>query len=215
MVANSIQDHISKFFDFSEPNEGDYFSPLNLLVRQKNLCLSGRVAVWPGVITILSGVDMLGFYLKAGNILSDTKQRFLDFYNEFFSIQSTTLDCGDILYSARCAMMHTFGLYTEKRDGTIIKFVFSWDNPVSDFITSIPSSSSCYVYHINLSLLNGLFDDAISNYRVKLINEYHNDPNSDIVQKFEEVYRKIGLIYNPYNPTTTGSAIPGSAIFTP
>ena len=216
MPTSTIQDHISKFFDFSEPNEGDDFSPLNLLMRQKELCLvDGRVAVWPGVMTILSGIDMLGYYYKDGGLLDNPRQRFVDFYNEFFPPQGNSLDYGNALYNARCAMMHTFGLYTELRNGTKIKFVYSWDNPSNDFISLISSSSGEESYHVNFTHLNKLFENAVIKYHQRLVDELIN-PACDIVKNFEEVYNKIGLIYNPFSSTTiSGSAIPGSAIGNP
>lgn len=213
MPNNSIRDHILKFFDFSEPSDGDNFSPLNILKRHKDFCLSGgKVAVWPGVMTVLSGIDMLGYFLNAGNIIGTSSGRFKNFYNTFFPKGVVNSGNDRILWLARCSMMHLFGLYTEEK-GKPIGFVYTWDDSSGDFITVLASGNK---YEINFFELNRLFDTSVDNYKKELLCKLINDPTNNIISNFETVYNKFGLIHDPNYPATTlGSTISGSAIKIP
>ncbi|MBX9685696.1 MAG: hypothetical protein K2X27_03275 [Candidatus Obscuribacterales bacterium] len=87
------------------------FSNLYLLRRDINTCYSGG-AVWPGVMGIMAGIDLLAKFF-AGTDLSAVSERFRDFTNEYIS-NNNVID-SEVLYQLRNALLHSFGLYSKRR----------------------------------------------------------------------------------------------------
>ena len=196
MIKSEVEKNIDKFFDKSEPNTGDTFSSLNLLWRQKEICLhedkEGRVAVWPGVMVIFAGIDMLGFYHCDGELLG-SNNRFKTFYTNFFSHPQIHEE-SELIYQARNAMMHTFGLYTKDRHDREFKFIYDWQKEL-DFIINYDSDFNMHI--INFYGLNKAFDKAVENYNSFLLQEIEIHPDGTNIRNFTKAYRLFGLISAP------------------
>lgn len=189
-----IKEYIDTFFVPSGSRVGDKFSALNLLIRQKEKCLdeSCGVAVWPGIMTIFSGIDMLGFYYDDGCLLKSTK-RFKAFYDRFFK-HSKIYNESELIYQARNAMVHTFGLYAKDHNGTEYKFMYDWQEE-SDYV--IHQNIDLSIYIINFYGLNKAFDKAIKNYKSFLIEELEINPEGVYIRNFQNAYELFGLISGP------------------
>lgn len=196
MVKGEIKEKIDTFFDPSEPNSGDRFSPLNLLRRQKKICLNesgldeNRVAVWPGVMVVFAGIDMLGFYYGGGKLIERSRCRFKDYYDTFFSHEKIR-DESEYIYQARCAMMHTFGLYTKDRKDIEYRFIFDWQKEL-DFI--IKYDSGFKMHKINFYGLNKAFDKAVEKYHSFLLEQLETDPHGKYINNFNDAHHLLGLI---------------------
>lgn len=217
-----IRESIRVFFDKKKiQKEGDRFSQLNLLRRHKNICLHGsELATWPGVMAILAGIEMLGYFYKGGVFKFGSADKFTQFYTNFFfkddhSPQKQTDAIN--LYKARCAMMHTYGLYTEDYDrrGNITKvYYFSINmNTTSPIIYQEPGTDN---YVISIPSLDNEFDNAVDNYQEFLSGLLETDPADPKIVLFLEAYKKVKLIGDPkfMTPFVYGSTS-GSALLTP
>ncbi|RZA01145.1 MAG: hypothetical protein EOP47_11770, partial [Sphingobacteriaceae bacterium] len=63
--------------------------------------------LWPGVMCILAGIDLLGKYLAGDDVNSSVSERFRNYYEKYFDNKHEY----EIVYQLRNSMLHSFGLY--------------------------------------------------------------------------------------------------------
>src|ERR1700744_2863609 len=110
-------------FFFREPNEipnEKEYSILYLLRRDIFTCFGHDPntmehipyqAMWPGVMGILAGIDLLGKYLEGDDVNTTVTDRFKKYYLRYFNDDETEADA---IYQLRNSMLHSFGLYSFK-----------------------------------------------------------------------------------------------------
>lgn len=187
-------------FFFKPPTEepvGSEFSSLYLLRRDIFTALGhdpntldsiNYSVLWPGVMCILAGIDLLGKYLKGDDINSTVTKRFKNYYKRYFD---NVKEC-DIVYQLRNSMLHSFGLYSfqTKREGENnvktkeYRFVIDRnDNP------SIVSYYEDDFYGINIKALHEGFEKSINKYFTELKS------NKELQGNFEKMFPYYKGIY--------------------
>src|SRR5689334_11965232 len=94
-------------------------SQLYLLRRDISTCFSidpdngGQLstqALWPGVMAICAGIDLLGKFLAGNDDIGGVGPRFRTFLTTFFGISQNE---ATTVYQLRNSLLHSFGLYSE------------------------------------------------------------------------------------------------------
>lgn len=90
------------------------FSNLYLLRRDINTCFASD-AIWPGVMAIMSGIDLLAKFFAGADTTApgDVGNRFRAFAGEYLT-NNNAID-NEVLYQLRNSLLHSFGLYTKRR----------------------------------------------------------------------------------------------------
>ena len=114
------------------PNGPDIVSQLYLLRRDIDTCFGlnpttgerlNYQALWPGVMGILAGIDLLGKFF-AGNDASGGKG-LGTVANRFTHFLKCSLGLSDqdanTLYQLRNSLLHSFGLYSETKEGRVYR----------------------------------------------------------------------------------------------
>lgn len=152
------------------------FSQLYLLRRDIMTCFginanggqqfpSQQKALWPGVMGICAGIDLLGKFFAGNDDLGEVGKRYKDFLTTYFGVQQNE---AEILYQLRNSLLHSFGLYSEvkKKDKVhVYKFVLTGNTGV----LIIPKDQNTYIIDINLFRKN--FETAIDAYEASIRHE--------------------------------------------
>ena len=100
---------------------------LYLLRRDINSCLGSEAGLsngnprqiqWPGAMGIFAGIDLLAKFV-AGEDSDAVSKRFRAFVSQYFHLPPSEVNA---IYQLRNAMLHSFGLYSRSRDGTVYRF---------------------------------------------------------------------------------------------
>ncbi len=94
------------------PRRHGTFSQLYLLRRDISACFCASI-LWPGVMAICAGIDLLGKFLAGNDDGKKVGERFETFLKIYFKISS---DDAKIIYQLRNSLLHSFGLYSEVKD---------------------------------------------------------------------------------------------------
>jgi hypothetical protein len=193
-----INEQIDFFFKESivEPI-GDKFSTLYLLRRDIFTCLGfdpnnmnqiSYRALWPGVMSILAGIDLLGKYLEGDDIDTSVSRRFKNYYKKYFD---NGTDC-EIIYQLRNSMLHSFGLYSfnyttiNKVKTKTQEYFFVLDRRNDDFIVT---NLQIDRYAINIIALCNAFEKSIDRY----LNDLKS--NNTLKLNFEKMFPFYAGIY--------------------
>lgn len=192
---NNISEKIDFFFK-STTNEpkGPNFSCLYLLRRDIFTSLGydpntmNRInyqVLWPGVMCILAGIDLLGKYLAGDDIRTTVSDRFKQYYKRYFDSKD---DC-EIIYQLRNSMLHSFGLYsfTQKNKIKTREYFFTLD--ISND-SSIVTDNQGNRYTINIIALCNAFERSIDRYLTELKND---DILKTNFEKMFEFYAGMGV----------------------
>jgi hypothetical protein len=153
----------------TEPIIPGTFSQLYLLRRDIRTCFGINAntgqqlptqALWPGVMGICAGVDLLGKFLVGNDKKGEVGKRFRDFLITFFNVSQND---AETLYQLRNSLLHSFGLYSEVTDKTgkvvqVYKFVLNGNT--RRLIT--PRNDNVFVIDIDTFYEN--FESAIGIY---------------------------------------------------
>lgn len=177
---------------FEQPNRirkpPSVFGVLYLLRRDIFLCMGQNpntghpipyAALWPGVMAILAGVDLLGKFYTGNDQIRKAGNRFRNFIHEYF--KPISADDEETIYQLRNALLHSFGLYSETHNK---KYHFVLGQNLGNFITS-PNADD---YIIDIREFHRRFEAAISKYQTDV-------DNCALLQThFKNMFPKYGVI---------------------
>jgi len=185
-MSDALTQQMAKFFeDPAVDHPPPYaYSVLYLLRRDIAYCMgddpSSVKALFPGVMGILAGIDLLAkFY--AGSDTSSVGRRFRRFVRQYLGPLSSREQ--EILYQLRNALMHSFGLFAfDRRRQRSYRFeLCDGSGPLL-----VPAADDWFRIHIRT--LYGMFERAIAAYRQDL----QRDPELQV--HFEAMFPRYGWI---------------------
>jgi uncharacterized protein YbgA (DUF1722 family) len=178
------------------PEEGP-FSQLYLLRRDIDTCFGTDPntgdptphckAIWPGTMTVLTGVDLLGQFLAGDDthINGGVGGRFKSFLQQYMQMSASD---AEVIYQLRNALLHTFGLYAEKingRDRVTATYHFTLGGEVPNLL----AVTSADHYQVDVQCLRERFETAVGLYERELRNQTHVIP-SRLNDNFQLMFRK-------------------------
>jgi len=198
----------------SAPSIPDTFSQLYLLRRDIDTCFglnpdngnpingidsgTGKPvnckAIWPGVMGILAGIDLLGKFLAGndevgGSGLQGVGGRFRNFLEKYLALSDQD---AETIYQLRNSLLHSFGLYSEVyRKGKLrrtYRFILTQQGS-GHLIQEIGDDT----YEIDVQLLRRLFNSAIAHYQTDLKDTARADYD-ELQRNFDKMLRKHGSI---------------------
>ena len=188
---NNLSEKIDFFFK-SPTDEpiGPIFSYLYLLRRDIFTSLGydpntmnqiNYRVLWPGLMCILAGIDLLGKFLEGDDIRTSVSHRFKKYYKSYFNSED---EC-EIIFQLRNSMLHSFGLYSFKqKNGIKTREYFFTLNIRND--NSIVTDNQNNRYTINIIALCNAFEVSIDRYLATLRND-------DILKiNFEKMFQFYG-----------------------
>lgn len=161
------------FFEYIEDISGiTNYSNLLLLRRDIYTCfginpnnrteLIGFKAIWPGMMTIMAGIDLLAKLHSGEDSTSNSSKRFKEFVKTYFDDNN---DYSEEIYQLRNSMLHSFGLFGQDKKSNEFKFQLS-DN-LNSFVKKMEEENS---YCVSYSTLHERFEKAIKKLKADLDN---------------------------------------------
>ena len=182
-------------FFFKRPEEDPVLpgksSTLYLLRRDISMCFGiyptkdggakiGAGAIWPGVMAILAGIDLLGkFYAGDDSTISGVGARYKVFTEKYID-QSNS----ETLYQLRNALLHSFGLYSKTRQGKEYRFILS-PKDQNEFIKIGIDNK----YFIDVKVLWKKFEKGVVVYFEDILK------NPDLQNKFNLMFDNYGSVW--------------------
>ena len=174
------------FFDpktsIQPPNN---FGVLYLLRRDVYRCLGYSTntwtidresIIWPGAMTVLAGIDLLGKFYKGEDSRNGVGPRFKDYYVKYIDSQNS-----DIIFQLRNSLIHSFGLLSKTKTKT---YSFSVSANRDRLVEQYSETS----YKIDLFTLWDRFEESVEKYKIDLMN------NDLLKTKFEAMYKFYGAV---------------------
>lgn len=180
-MNNTLSENIELFFEdpSKEPRpRPTFYGVLYLLRRDIATCLP-NVAEWPGIMTIMAGIDLLGKFHAGNDNHRNVGNRFISFLSYFDNI---TENEKKVIYQLRNSLLHSFGLYSVDREGNVYRFTLSTVYP--QLVRQ--DGEDCYISVLDL---RDNFELSVKNYYKELIN------NEELQSKFGMMFPKYGSIY--------------------
>jgi hypothetical protein len=185
-MSDTFAHQALKFFedpavDHPPPYE---YSVLYLLRRDIAYCMgddpSSVKALFPGVIGIFAGIDLLAKFC-AGSDTSSVGRRFRRFVGQYFGPLSSRQQ--EILYQLRNALMHSFGLYAfdRQRKRTYRFELCDGSGPLLE-----PAADDWFRIHVRT--LYEAFEEAVEAYRQDLQRD------EALKAKFTAMFPRYGWI---------------------
>jgi hypothetical protein len=175
-MSSNLMADINSFFinPSTAPVTPGTFSQLYLLRRDISTCFgidpnNGQrlctQALWPGVMAICAGIDLLGKFLAGNDKIGEVGKRFKKFLTTYFGISQSE---AETIYHLRNSLLHSFGLYsevTDKKTGNVVRvYRFALDKGLGALITDLGSDT----YLIDIEILRTGFENAIAGYETQL-----------------------------------------------
>ena len=193
-MDNYLKEKIEFFFmdpGIDPNNLKPKYSILYLLRRDAFTCLkidpSTREEIdyqarWPGIMTIMSGIDLLAQYLEGNDCIESTGRRFKKYIKRFF--KETNSKERNILFQLRNALIHSFGLYTRDSEGNEYNFTLtSIEKP------KILEFSNKNNYIIGDKPFHYEFENSVEAYQAVLMNDISLQKN------FESMFPHHSTMY--------------------
>ena len=178
-MIDPIEDNLRIFF--RDPNEiPEAFGThgvLYLLRRDVVRCVQNdNVILFPALMMMLAGIDLLGKFYAGSDAGSFVGDRFRNFIIEYFT--SVSDEDAETLYQLRNALLHSFGLFSRGRGGKEYHFAIG---PATRFVNAFEGR-----YYINPKDLYAQFESAIQ--------QYQEDLSSDAAlrAKFQAMFDRYG-----------------------
>ena len=182
------------------PQVGQSFSQLYLLRRDIDTCFgtdpnTGNPtphckAIWPGTMTVLTGVDLLGQFLAGNDDRATVGARFKSFLQQYMPMSESD---AEVIYQLRNALLHTFGLYAEKRHGNVTAtYHFTLGGNIPNLVASIPPDC----YQVDVQALRVRFEAAVAQYERDLRDSTHENYrvlNDNFQQMFDKYARVVSI----------------------
>lgn len=137
-------------------------------------------AIWPGTMTVLAGVDLLGKFHAGNDNSGEVGQRFQNFVRSYFP----QLNQGDetAIYQLRNALLHSFGLYSTFKS-EIFRFTVTCDR--RQLVTRVDNENVL----VDLATLHDEFEQAVRNYQCEL------DKSPALQSNFTNMFPKYGFTH--------------------
>jgi hypothetical protein len=191
-MSQPEQSNIDLFFQdpTSPPAPSGPRSTLYMLRRDIRICLGinpdtgdkiDYQAIWPGAMATLAGIDLLGKFVAGGDSPRNSGKRFRRFITEYFE----TISPEDIetIYQLRNALMHSFGLFSQSKSGTVYRFVLTASE--GTLVHKRPTDT----YWVDVVTLFDKFEDAVVAYRGDL------EKNQELQKQFSKFFPKYGKVH--------------------
>ncbi len=196
-MTNNLDEYIEHFFeDNSETHPLPYhFSTLYLIVRDVKACLKLNPNVfedeafntygaeWPAIMTIFSGIDLLGKFLAGDDSNGNVGNRFKEFIIEYFDECNNRTD-SEIIYELRNSLAHSFNLYSRHYNFSLV------NNENEPLILDISKNSKIYK-QINVNFIYLNFRSACFKYQSDVLNTN----NIILRSNFDNMYNKYGKTF--------------------
>lgn len=159
-------------------------STLYLLRRDTNICFGvnpndgskiSSAALFPGVMAILAGIDLVAKF-NYGDEDQSVSKRFKKYLTEFIDP-----NFAEELFQLRNSMLHSFGLYS-KWKGNVYRFILL--GGLRALVEKHPEN----IYRVDIVRLWAKFEDSIGMYRTKLMQSL------ELQLLFNEMFMKYGTI---------------------
>jgi len=174
-MSSNVTIDINAFFmnPSTAPVRPGTFSQLYLLRRDISTCFgidptTGQLlpteALWPGVMAICAGIDLLGKFLAGNDARGRVGPRFRTFLTTYFGISEND---AETIYQLRNSLLHSFGLYSEVTDraGNVRRvYIFILAREGGALITALRGDT----YLIDIETLRTEFENAITSYETQL-----------------------------------------------
>jgi len=174
-MSSNLMADINSFFrnPSTKPVIPGTFSQLYLLRRDISTCFGidpnngqhlSTQALWPGVMAICAGIDLLGKFVEGNDKQGEVGIRFRNFLKTYFDISESE---AETIYQLRNSLLHSFGLYsevTDKKTGNVRVYRFALDKGLGALITDLGSDT----YLIDIEILRTEFEKAIAGYEAQL-----------------------------------------------
>jgi len=188
----NIDDNIDFFFE--KPNswidDRRKFSNLYLLRRDIYTCFGINPTtgekidygvLWPGAMSVLAGIDLLGKYYFGQDDIGKVGPRFKGYFEKYIN----NID-SEIIYQFRNSLLHSFGLYSYKLDKKTKKRIeYSFGLTAHGNILVSKLNESFYL--IDILTLWRAFEKSINLY----LNDLKN--SSDLKTNFNNVFRYYSI----------------------
>lgn len=150
-------------------------------------------AIWPGTMTVLAGIDLLGKFHIGNDDDGGVSGRFKAFVSRYF--QSLNPEDETAIFQLRNALMHSFGLYSEKKKKPPTKpqiFRFTVIHSGGPLVTRVDDEK----VFVDLATLHCKFEHAVKAYQ------------SDL-EKCSTLRRNFGVMFPKYGFTNICQSSPG------
>ncbi|HMR42306.1 MAG TPA: hypothetical protein PKC40_00665 [Saprospiraceae bacterium] len=179
--TNDLDQNIQFFF--RKPEDLDdtekIYSILFLLRRDIKTCFginpndNSKItyeALFPGVMAIMAGIDLLAKFYHGNDTTQNGEvgKRFKNYVKIY--LVNKNEDEAKIIYQLRNSLLHSFGLYSEDRNGNIYKFIL---NRSATFIHKVDKEN----YKISIIELQKKFEDSIDKYEKELCADFNLQNN--------------------------------------
>ncbi len=180
-MNNILSSNIELFFEdpLTPPRSRPTSNGVLYLLRRDIITCFDNTAEWPGIMAILAGIDLLGKFYNGEDGIGGVGRRFISFLKYFDNISEQDKE---VIYQLRNSLLHSFGLYSEDRNGNVYKFTLGEDFP--QFIKHEGDR-----YYVNVLKLREYFNLSIKNYLKDLKRD------TDLQLKFERMFPRYGIIY--------------------
>lgn len=189
---------------------GPDISVLYLLRRDVNFCfgidnLTGRrdqargAALFPGTMTIMAGIDLLGKFLAGDDAPENMGQRFQNFVRRYVRMddgRQVNRDEAWCFLQLRHSLDHSFGLIAKppdrNRPADLVRFVLT-ENAMSLIAwIDLPGNPRIRSVTIDVRRLRDRFEEAIQSYRNDLSG---NGPDGDqLPNNFARIWNEYGVV---------------------
>jgi hypothetical protein len=184
---NNLQSNIALFL--KSPNDFDgregVHSTLFLLRREASLCFgydpnnNQKIkfeALFSATMAVLAGIDLVAKFVYR-DFASEVGTRFTDFVSKYMDTSFH-----EELYQLRNSLLHSFGLYSETRNGKVYHFVLARDQ--GKLVQQVSDKS----YLVDVTLLWKKFNESIVIYQRELM------ASANLQHIFSEMFPKYGLV---------------------
>ena len=168
-----------------DPNTGIPWQPIDKRTGVDIYCQ----AIWPGTMAILAGIDMLGKFLAGtdktwGSDSVTVEDRFKAFATHYLGLNGSD---ASLVYQLRNSLLHTFGLYSEKRDknGNVKTYNFILTQGESRLIKHLKDD----YYQVDVQRLREFFEQGVNKYHEELRDVACQD-NQELNDKFNSMFSK-------------------------
>lgn len=186
-MTEDLKNDISLFI--RNPNDFDgrqgVHSTLYLLRRDASLCFgydpnnNQKIqfeALFPATMAILAGIDLVAKFIYR-DLPNEVGKRYMEYVAKYIDNKFQ-----EELYQLRNALLHSFGLYSETRNGKVYHFVLT--RGLGKLIVQVSDKS----YLIDIEVLWKQFESSLETYHNELL------ASADLQQVFIEMFPKYGVI---------------------
>jgi len=167
------------------PSDDGNYSILHLLRRDVLTCFKVNPnngekieyqALWPGVMTIFAGIDLLSKFYVGDYSTKNVRAKFKNFVKNFLNVNEND---AEILWQLRNALVHSFSLYSLDKK-TKKEYFFSLTQIGDSFILNEENSR----YRINIGILKEKFEEAVELFYRKV------EKSKNLKDNFNKVFSK-------------------------